>query len=267
VTIPTDSSTGKGAVPILRAWDDDSFYLGFIGSLGGTSAGRYTSMNLSYFVGDSGEAVDRNWESLRRDEPALEQVVTLNQVHGVEILDVTSDSVGQRPEGDGMVTTETGITLGIYTADCVPILMADKQRHIIGALHAGWRGLIGGIIDAGVRAMTAKGANVHDLSIAMGPSIGLCCFEVDNSLGERFAREVPDAIRHRRAGLPGKAFLDLRGIVKSQFERAGVDTQNIWSLGPCTKCESDKFFSRRAAGGKQTGLQLSFIGMTRRDAR
>ena len=267
MTIPADSSTGKGAVPILRAWDDDSFYLGFVGSLGGTSVGRYASMNLSYFVEDSGEAVDRNWEKLRHDLPAIDQVVTLNQVHGVDVHAVTSASVGQRPAGDGMVTTEPGLTLGIYTADCVPILMADKQRHVIGALHAGWRGLIGGIVDAGLRAMTANGANVRDLSVAMGPSIGLCCFEVDNSLGERFVREVPDAVGHRRAGLPGKAYLDLRGIVKSQFEHAGVDVQNIWSVGPCTKCESDKFFSRRAAGGKQTGLQLSFIGMTRRDAR
>jgi polyphenol oxidase len=140
-------------------------------------------------------------------------------------------------------------------------LMADKQRRVIGALHAGWRGLLAGIIDSGLRAMTSLGANVRDLNVAMGPSIGLCCFEVDASLGERFAREIPDAVRHRRAGLPGKAYLDLRGIVKTQLERAGVELENIWSVGPCTKCDADKFFSRRAAGGKQTGLQLSFIGM------
>jgi len=139
--------------------------------------------------------------------------------------------------------------------------MADKGRGVIGALHAGWRGLLDGIVIAGLRAMTPLGSRPANLHVAMGPSIGLCCFEVDAALGERFAREVPGAVRHRRAGLPGKAYLDLRGIIKDQFESAGVELENIWSVGPCTKCESDKFFSRRAAGGRQTGLQLSFIGM------
>ncbi|HUA35870.1 MAG TPA: peptidoglycan editing factor PgeF [Candidatus Binataceae bacterium] len=265
MTNSTDSSTGKGAVPILRAWDDESFYLGFVGRLGGASAGPYASMNLSQWVGDQSEAVDSNWEALKRELSVMGRVTTLNQTHGVEIHQITSGNAGERLSGDGMVTTEPGIALGIFTADCVPILMADKERRVIGALHAGWRGLVAGIVNSGLSSMNSLGARTANMQIAMGPSIGLCCFEVDASLGERFAREIPGAVRHRRAGLPGKAYLDLRGIIKDQFESAGVELENIWSIGPCTKCESDKFFSRRAAGGRQTGLQLSFIGM--KDAR
>ena len=261
MTTSTDSSTGKGAVPILRAWDDASFYLGFVGRLGGASAGLYASMNLSHWCGDQSEAVDSNWQALRRELPDIARATALNQNHGVEIRHITSANAGERASGDGMVTSEPGIALGIFTADCVPILMADKERRVIGALHAGWRGLIAGIVDSGLRSMNSFGARTRNLQVAMGPSIGLCCFEVDASLGERFAREIPGAVRHRRAGLPGKAYLDLRGIIKDQFETAGVELENIWSVGPCTKCEADKFFSRRAAGGRQTGLQLSFIGM------
>jgi len=94
----------------------------------------------------------------------------------------------------------------------------------------------------------------------MGPSIGQCCFEVDAGLADRFGREIAGARSHTRAGRPGKAFIDLRAVVRDQLERAGLAAANIASVGPCTRCASDRFFSRRAAGGKTTGLQLSFVG-------
>jgi polyphenol oxidase len=261
VTIPTDPSTGANAIPILRAWDDAAICHGFVGRIGGAGVGRYESLNLSYFLGDQKEAVDRNWELLRAQTPALGEVALVNQVHGIDVRRVDAN-FGERPDGDGMVAQGDKIFLGIFTADCVPILMVDKVHRVVGALHAGWRGLIGGIVGAGIRAMTEAGAALADLQVAMGPSIGLCCFEVDSSLADRFAREIPGAVRHRRAGLPGKAYVDLRGIINDQFEAAGVDAENILSVGPCSKCESNRFFSRRAAGGKVTGVQLSFIGLS-----
>ena len=94
----------------------------------------------------------------------------------------------------------------------------------------------------------------------MGPSIGTCCFEVDAELGDRFGSEIEGARNHVRMGRPGKAFIDLRAIVRDQLERAGLAPANIASVGPCTRCESARFFSRRAAGGKTTGLQMSFVG-------
>ena len=94
----------------------------------------------------------------------------------------------------------------------------------------------------------------------MGPSIGPCCFEVDADLGDRFGREIAGASNHINVGRPGKAFIDLRAVVRDQLERSGLAAANIASVGPCTRCAADRFFSRRAAGGKITGLQMSFVG-------
>jgi polyphenol oxidase len=256
----TETPDGSSAVEILRAWPDTSICHGFIGRAGGVSTGAFASMNLSYWVGDDERAVDTNWERLRREVPDLKLVARLNQVHGNVVHAATRDTATLRPPGDGIVTAEPGVMLGIFSADCVPILMVDSKRKVAGALHAGWRGVIADIADAGVRAMVQLGARASDIRAAMGPSIGECCFEVDAELGDRFGREIAGARNHTRAGRPGKALIDLRAVVRDQLERAGLAPANIASIGPCTRCARDRFFSRRAAGGQTTGLQMSFVG-------
>jgi purine-nucleoside/S-methyl-5'-thioadenosine phosphorylase / adenosine deaminase len=255
----TESST-ESHVEIIRAWPDASICHGFIGRVGGVSTGAFASMNLSYWVGDDERAVDENWERLRRAVPDLKIVARLNQVHGNVIHAATRDTATLRPLGDGLVTAERGVMLGIFTADCVPILMADPKRKVAGALHAGWRGVIADIAGAGVHAMLQLGADASNIHAAIGPSIGPCCFEVDAELGERFGSEIAGASKHTTAGRPGKAFIDLRAVVRDQLERAGLGRASIASVGPCTRCASDRFFSRRAAGGTTTGLQMSFVG-------
>jgi YfiH family protein len=255
----TELSPDPG-VEIIRAWPGAEICNGFIGRAGGVSRGAFASMNLSYWVGDDDRAVDSNWERLRREVPDLSLVARLNQVHGNVVHAATRDTAALRPAGDGIVTAEPGLILGIFTADCVPILMVDWKRRVAGALHAGWRGVLADIAGAGVRAMEQLGARASDIGAAMGPSIGQCCFEVNAELGERFTREIAGARSHISTGRPGKAFIDLHAVVRDQLERAGLAAVNITSVGPCTRCASDRFFSRRAAGGKTTGLQLSFVG-------
>ncbi|MFZ2060178.1 MAG: peptidoglycan editing factor PgeF [Candidatus Binatus sp.] len=256
----TEPSRNPAKIEIIRAWPDASICHGFIGRMGGVSTGAFASMNLSYWVGDDDRAVDQNWERLRREVPDLKLVARLNQVHGNLVHAATRDTATLRPAGDGIVTAEPGVMLGIFTADCVPILMVDPKRKIAAALHAGWRGVIADIADVGIRAMVQLGAHASDIRAAMGPSIGPCCFEVDAELGDRFGREIDGAHNHTSAGRPGKAFIDLRAVVRDQLERAGLAPVNIASVGPCTRCAPDRFFSRRAAGGQTTGLQMSFIG-------
>lgn len=257
---PESLTPSAAAVPILRVWQSPGICHGFIGRLGGVSVGEFASMNLSYWVGDDESAVDENWRRLRREVPALRLVARMNQVHGSIVHAVTRETVALRPVGDGMVTSEPGVMIGIFTADCVPLLIVDANRKIAGAFHAGWRGAIADIAKAGVDSMTRLGARVGDLQAAMGPSIGACCFEVDAALAEQFVREIPGASEHTRAGRTGKAYLDLRAIVKHQLVRAGLAPENVVSVGPCTRCACGQFFSRRAAGGKTTGLQMSFVG-------
>jgi YfiH family protein len=262
---PPHSQSISAPLTCLRAPWDAAVTHGFLGRTGGVSRGEYAALNLGIHVGDDPAAVAEN---LRRVRVKLGrragEFARVNQVHGAEVRVVTGGNAGERPRADGMVTGEAGVMLAVFTADCVPILMRSKRARAVAALHAGWRGVIAGIAGAGVAAMERMGARPEEISAALGPSIGRCCFEVDEDLGARFVREIAGADRHRRAGRTGKAYLDLRAILRDQLITAGLDANEIAEVGPCTRCASERFFSRRAAGGITTGLQMSFIGLAER---
>lgn len=247
---------------MLKGPDEPTLCRGFLGREGGTSRGPYSSLNLSYWVADNSRSVDRNWQRARRLTPRGARFAQLKQVHGKAVLTVGPRADGDpRPEGDGLVTAMTGMVLCIFSADCVPVLLADVERGVIGALHAGWRGILAGIAGAGVRAMVRQGARASKTQALLGPSIGPCCYEVDGELAKRFERRFAGTHAHiQPSDRPGKAYLDLRAIVADQLAVASLERDAIQSIGPCTKCAADKYFSRRAAGGTVTGLQLSFIG-------
>ena len=186
----------------------------------------------------------------------------LKQVHGkaIQVIGPRAEA-DPRPEADGLVTAMTGVALCIFTADCVPVLLADTESGVMGALHAGWRGALAGIAGAGVRTMVRQGARARTIRALLGPSIGPCCYEVDIELARRFERRFQRARAHvHPSDRAGKAYLDLRSIVADQFAAAGLERERIANVGPCTRCKSERYFSRRAAGGAVTGLQLSFIG-------
>jgi polyphenol oxidase len=248
----------SGTIPILTAWDAPQLAHGFLGRVGGVSTGPFAGLNLAYWVGDDPAQVDENWRLLR-GVIGNDPIARCHQVHGKTVRIVTRENLDEKPEGDGMVTAERGIMLAVASADCVPILMVDAKCAVVGAIHAGWRGVIAGIAAEGVRAMGSLGAKPREIRAALGPSIGQCCFEVDDDLAHRFAREVAGSERHARAGRPGKSHLDLRAIITDQLTRAGLPRESIANVGPCTKCASDRFFSRRADAS--SGLQISFIGL------
>jgi YfiH family protein len=232
---------------------------GFLGRRGGISKGPYESLNLAYGIGDDPAALEENWRRFRKIIGEHTPVARLEQVHGKIVRTINRANVSEWPQGDGMVTTEPGIILRILSADCVPILMIDRRGKIVAAIHAGWRGTIAGIAAESVLAMERLGAEASGIRAALGPSIGPCCFEVDQELAARFAREVEGADRHTRAGRLGKSYLDLRGIITHQLMRAGLPRESITNVGPCTRCANDRYFSRRAAN--PSGLQASFIGI------
>jgi YfiH family protein len=233
----------------------------FLGRIGGVSRGVFSEFNLAGWVGDEPAAVAENWRRWRNKFPSM-RPACLNQVHGNAIHVVDGAFGFSRPAGDGLVTANLGVALCIFTADCVPVLLVDPLNRVAGALHAGWRGALADISVAGVCAMLALGARAESIEATLGPAIGPCCFEVDEELCERFEREVSGVKQHARPGRPGKAFLGLRGILRDQLERAGLYPRHISNVGPCTKCASDRFFSRRANGGVVGGLQMSFVGFT-----
>ncbi len=243
----------------LPAWNEANLPNGFMGRAGMLGGKLVKGFNLAHWVDDDQIAIAENWRHWRSAWPGMHPVC-LNQVHGVRVIPINNAGDSSRAAADGLVTAATGIALCIFTADCVPILMLDMENHVAGALHAGWRGTLGNIAREGIRAMEALGARGGRIRVALGPSIGLCCFEVDAVLAETFARDTPMQPDHVRAARTGKAYLDLRGILRQQFLNCGIDASRITLVGPCTKCASERYFSRRAAGGAITGLQMSFIG-------
>jgi polyphenol oxidase len=250
------------AVPFaLTAWEIPGLVNGFCGRAGGVSTGPFATFNLAEWVDDDTNAVAENRRRWDARYPNL-RLARLAQVHGKLVRHIDHTYDGQRHKGDGMVTATRGIALGIFTADCVPILLADTEQRVAGALHAGWRGTLAGIAGEGTRAMVKLGAQPTAIRAALGPSIGICCFEVDASLAEQFVSQVPGTRAHMRVGQPGKAYLDLRAIIRDQLEREGLDPQLIANVGPCTRCANDLYFSRRGAGGATSGLQMSFVGFT-----
>jgi hypothetical protein len=220
-------------------------------------------LNFSYLAGDAPADVRSNWRRLQEGFPTATEFVQVHQVHGNRVHRVDAQSRGVTAVADGMVSAVPGMVLGILTADCVPVLLYDEAAGVVGALHAGWRGVIGDIALAGINAMAALGARAERIEAALGPAIGVCCFEVDLDLAHRFVAEIPDASGHVRRAGAAKAFIDLKGVLCEQFTRAGLRNAAITNELICTRCASDWYFSRRAAGGGATGLQLSFIGLPR----
>jgi purine-nucleoside/S-methyl-5'-thioadenosine phosphorylase / adenosine deaminase len=245
----------------LTVWRGRSVWHGFLGRGGGVSEGPYASLNLSRLAGDAPAAVETNWRRLRACFPTGVEFVQVHQVHGNTVVVVDSQSRGVAAVGDGMVSSAPKVILGILSADCVPILLLDERAGVVAALHAGWRGVIADIAGAGVEAMTAAGARPERIEAALGPAIGACCFEVDIELARRFETEIGFAARHVRPAGVDKAFIDLKGLVRGQLLKAGLADDRVTDVAVCTRCASDRFFSRRAARGGATGLQLSFIGL------
>ena len=253
---------------------------GFSTRAGGVSA-MYGegALNLGFTAEDTVEAVQENRRRLVEEAGGGWQMVVLRQVHGVEIREVTTANVPDAMAGgrghwdaDGMVTQEAGVLLGAGAADCVPLLVADVRQRVVGAFHAGWRGTAAGMAERGVRRMEELyGTRGENCVAAVGPSIGGCCYEVDEAVRDGLlagpGREDLSAVLGGGDG--GRWRLDLWEANRRQLLRAGLPAEAITVLGECTACtrEADgarRYFSHRAEGGR-TGRMLGVVGVRRRE--
>ncbi len=142
----------------------------------------------------------------------------------------------------------------VRTADCVPVLLADRQAGVVGAAHAGWRGALAGVVEATLAAMSRLGAVAERTRAAIGPAIDPCCFEVSPEIAAAFADLAPDLVDHRRRG----PHVDLPGTVRHTLQAAGVPARAIERRGGCTRCSGQRYFSYRRQG-EQAGRLLSVI--------
>jgi polyphenol oxidase len=219
---------------------------GFFGREGGVSEGLYSSLNCGYGSSDDAERVRENRALVAsRLGVREERLITVYQVHSPTVVTVDAPWVrNEAPQADAMVTKFRGIALGVLAADCAPVLFADAQARVIGSAHAGWKGAIGGVIEATLRAMEALGAERGRIRAAVGPCIGPSSYEVGAEFVSRFVDAAPD---NRSFFCPstreGHAMFDLPGYVEATLRTAGV--RDVEPSPACTYEQDDRFFSFR----------------------
>lgn len=181
------------------------------------------------------------------------RVHVASQVHGARVVVAGDDPAAtSREEADAVVAPTSGAVVGVRVADCVPVLFADTRTGRVAAAHAGWRGLVAGVLEATLATGAALGAR-FDVA-AIGPCIGPCCFEVGADVAAEIAGTRDAAVVVRRAG--DKAWVDLRAAVRARLERAGgIDVDDV---AGCTKCDPERFFSHRRDGAS-AGRHLALI--------
>lgn len=236
---------------------------GFFGRRGGVSTGAYASLNVGIGSDDDPAAITRNRVSVVETIQPRATLVTPYQVHSAKVVTVTEPV--ERPRGDALVTDRPGLALGILTADCAPVLLADRAAGVIGAAHAGWKGALAGVTDSTVVAMVALGADPTRIVAAIGPCIARASYEVDDAFRTRFTQTDPANDRFFVDAREGHPRFDLEAYVAHRLREAGVG--RIEALGRDTYADEDAFFSYRRAthrGEPGYGRQIAIIALPRR---
>jgi YfiH family protein len=254
-------SPGETGVEVIRAATLDGVAHGFLGRRGGVSTGDYAGLNVGIGSDDDPHAIAENRR--RATEAVLPgaALVTLYQTHSADTVTATAP-FEERPHADALVTDRPGLALGILTADCAPVLLADRAAGVVGAAHAGWKGAIGGVTDSAILAMEALGAKRERIAAAIGPCIARASYEVDDSFARRFEADDPANERFFAPGRAGHHQFDLEAYVAHRLAVAGI--MKIEMPGLDTYPDADRFFSFRRAthrGEPGYGRQISLIGL------
>jgi YfiH family protein len=213
------------APPNVRAWVTER-----------GSAARYGTLNLALHVGDDATAVAANRAHLRAALQLRSEPRWLTQVHGVRVLDLDRESDS---EADGAVTGRAGVVCAVMTADCLPVLLCDRGGTRVGVAHAGWRGLLNGVLPTAVAAC----GNPKNLIAWLGPAIGQAAYEVGVEVRDAFVAARPAASQRFLRNARGRWQADLYGLARDALEEAGVES--VHGGGFCTYTEAGRFFSHR----------------------
>ncbi|MDP4096924.1 peptidoglycan editing factor PgeF [Paenibacillus sp. P96] len=276
---------GEGYVPellFIDVWREQFLGLtaGFTSRRGGVGKEPYSSLNCALHVGEHPDTVITNRELIARRLGFEPEAWTCGeQVHGNRVVAVKEEDRGRGflnresafQDADGLVTDVPGILLTSFYADCVPLFFIDPVRRVVGLAHAGWKGTVSEIAVHMVETMVEEyGSKREDLRAAIGPSIGLCCYEVDEVVMDRImaleadipGNEVWEGNVYTELG-EGKWMLDLKQCNRQIMMKAGILPTHIECTTLCTSCNNDLFFSHRKEKGL-TGRMASWIGLEKR---
>ena len=248
-------------VELLRAASLGDVPHGFAGRRGGVSTGVHAGLNVGLGSADERDAILRNRDIARDALLPGTTLVTLRQMHSPDVVTVTAP-IGEanRPAADAMVTDRPALILGILTADCVPVLLADRDAGVVGAAHAGWKGAISGVTDRTIAAMEQLGARRGRIGAAIGPCIGRASYEVTSDFARHFEEQDADNSRFFTSGREGHCQFDIAAYVAASLAGAGIE--RVEMLDEDTYSQPDRFFSYRRAchlGEASYGRQISMI--------
>ena len=250
-------------VEVTRAAAFGELPHGFLGRKGGVSTGNLAGLNVGTGSGDDREAIAEN---RRRAVDAVlpgADLATVHQVHSPQAVYVAEPwPHDSRPRADAMVTDRPGVLLGILTADCAPVLLADRKAGVVGAAHAGWRGALAGVTDSAIEAMEGIGATRHRIVAAIGPCIALPSYQVDEGFRQRLLADDQANDRFFTASVSDGLHFDLPAYVRHRLIAAGIDEVETIHLD--TYSNPDRFYSYRRSthrGEPDYGRQISMIGL------
>jgi len=253
-------------VEVVRAAVLGGLPHGFLGRRGGISEGVVAGLDMGTRAMDPADPrLEPVWENRRRGVMAVQpgaRLVTVYQVHGADCVVAGDWSESDRPHADALVTDQPGVLLGILTADCAPVLFADREAGVIGAAHAGWKGAVAGVTDSTIAAMEALGAQRSRIVAAIGPCIAQSSYEVDQGFHRKLTEIDPVNVRFFVPGRPEHYQFDLEGYVAARLESAGICA--VERLGLDTYADEVRFFSFRRATHRAEpdyGRQISMIGL------
>lgn len=239
---------------------------GFLGRGGGVSQGLVAGLDMgSRGMDPADPRMAPILQNRARGVAAVlpgARLVTVYQVHGADCVVAGDWPEPDRPRADALVTDRPGLLLGILTADCVPVLLADRQAGVVGAAHAGWKGAVAGVTDSTIAAMERLGAQRSRIAAAIGPSIAQASYEVDAAFQRRLVDLAVENQRFFAAGRTGHWQFDLPAYVAARLASAGIG--QVDDLGLDTYPEQAGYFSFRRAthrGEPDYGRQISLIGM------
>jgi YfiH family protein len=232
---------------------------------GGASSGIYASLNTGIGSRDDRATV---LENRRRAADhlgfAAERLATPYQVHGTEVVEVTSAwPPGKGPKADALVTRTPGILIGVGAADCGPVLFADRIARVVGAAHAGWKGAFSGVLESAVEGLISLGATRKNIVAVLGPAISARAYEVGPEFQQRFVEAGENLRFFRPSPRAGHAYFDLPAYILGRLRAAGI--ADAIDVGMCTYSDEEKFFSYRRTthrGEPDYGRNLSAIGLT-----
>lgn len=244
--------------PLLR---DAGFQHGFFGRIGGYSCGDFATLNCSFSVGDDPSHVAQNLTCIAGHlDVAPNDLLAVSQVHGCNVLDADSlgeDSEAAAVEADALLGSRVNSALSIRTADCVPILVGCRATGMAAAIHAGWRGVVAGVVQRAIEQLQARGADAGDLIAAIGPHICEQAFEVSAEVAWKLDAVAPQAAAVNWKMGP-RPHVRLASLVCAQLLSTGIPPGQIENLDRCSFTNDREFFSFRR-DGKRSGRQLSVI--------